>query len=464
MKKIFFYTLLLIGCLGMVTACGDDNPDENPPGQGENGGNGPGGNTQSPITVNTAEDAQNEFDRVGQELIRKIDANKFKPLVNLARYCDETFFYDDDEVFYPEYMEEPSYRLKAIMRHISTTAQGNFAGVASVKRIVETYSLDDYTGVYTWDESMEEWKKQPSTNELTYKFDDQEGKPCVVTVKKNGTEYTWNVKDEWGQVTEQVKVPSNLTATITDGGTQLASFDLQVPKCDQNGKNYALNAQLKVSDYIIKGEATNNNATAKATYSMKLNNETLIEGTAEVNGNKLADDNAFIQDEMERDDVTNGSATYTLLGSINLNIKADNSKGLLDALDFDGYYSRYEYKYNYMDEPSIWKESDKETAEGEAREAAQKANDYIQSNITFAKGSYAPHVDWEPYLSYEYNDSWGPEADGYYYKSEGGEWDIRPVIVFDNDGRYSFEEYFNETRFSSVISVFESLMEDFERL
>lgn len=468
MKKILFYSLLLAGCLSMTTACSnDDNESEETTTPGSGGSDQ--GDNGTPTTVSTAEDAQREFDRVGQAFLNKIDADKFKPVITLAQYCLDTFVDRDavdrepDEVIDSPDYDGTGWTLKNIMSHISSTAKGDFAGVAVAKRIVETYSFSDYTGIFTWNEYMEKWDEESATDELVYKFN-HEGKPCVVTVKTNGTEHTWAIKNEQGTTTEYVKVPASLTATVTENGTTLASFNLNVPQCDQNGKSYSLNAQLKVSDYTIAGEVTNNNNTAKATYSMLLNDEKLLDGTAEVNGSSLADDDMFIRDEFEKENLKKGTATCSILSSINLNIQADNTNALLlDALNFDGCYYRTENGYG-NGTPYIYQYSDKETAEREAREAAGAANSYLTSNITFAQGDYTPRVEWEAYITEEYNYSWGTEGYGSYGKSEKIEWAIRPVIVFDNDGRYSFENYFSDSYFNSLASIFWTLMDDFEKL
>lgn len=458
MKKALLYSLLFAGIIGMTTSCGND--DDNSSGTGNDNGDNSGiiDVPQNAITVNNAEDAQKEFDRVGRELLNKIDAEKFRSIITLAQFCEEEFFYDDYEEYDPGYY--PPYNgLNGIMRHISATAKGDFTGVTSIKRIAKTYGFGDYCGIYTWNAREEEWFKTESTDELTYKFN-HEGKPCVVTVKNSGSEYTFAVKENNLSVREYIKIPERLTATVTENGAVLASFNLNVAKCDQAGKGYQLDAEMNVSDYIIRGTVTDDNTTAQAKCNLTLNGEKLIEGEMEVNGNALADDSAFL-DDFDNKNVKNGKATYSLLRSINLNVEADNRSGLIDKLDFDGYYSYYEYKYDYMDAPYIYSHSDKATAEREAREAADAANRYTTSSISFAKGDYRPRMEWEAYICYQYDYSWGGTS-GNYSRSESQEWDIRPVIIFDNDGRYSFENYFTETRFSSLITVFESLMNDFD--
>lgn len=455
MKKHFFYPLLLAGCLGMVTACGDDNDGT------KDGDDNGGGNVVENIV--TADDAQREIDRVGKELIRKIDADKLKPVIELARFCDSEFNNDYDEpvwVYPEEHPLNPDYGVRAIMRHISATAQGDFAGVVSLKRIVKTYALGDAFGIYTWDEDDCDWVKTPSTSELTFKFN-HEGKACVVNVTKSGTEYTFTTRDDYNGIDQRIKIPATTVATVTEGGVQLAKLTVNVPECNQGGKNYKLNARLEVSDYTIEGEASDNNSSVFATCYMSAGSERLAEGVFNVTGNKLADDEAFADDNVEVKDLHTGKGTITLLNSISLNAEVDNTAGLSDKLDYQMEWYHSEYFDSYMSEPSIYDDGDAATVEADARAAADAANKDARSSLTFVNGSYVAPVEWEAYLSYSY--SWdNPGYDGYYSRGNYGGWDIRPVIRFDNGSRYTFDDYFTAVRFSSLISAFESLARDFE--
>ena len=57
----------------------------------------------------------------------------------------------------------------------------------------------------------------------------------------------------------------------------------------------------------------------------------------------------------------------------------------------------------------------------------------------------------------------------YDYSSPGsgyeyGEWSTQPVLNFEDGTTYTFEQYFTQTRFRSLIAAFEQLGERFENL
>ena len=456
----------------MTTACGNE---EGGPGE-EGGGNGGGPTTN----IITASDAQQEIDRVGRELANKINAEDFKDIASLTNFCMEKFLSSDEvmrgEEWHPDnsrdpegpgiydedgddIFDSPGTRLIRIVRHLSATAQGDLAGVTSIKRIAETYGASDYAGIYTWNEETEEWDKEESTSELTYKFN-HGNKPCVVTVKKNGVEHSWT---SWKK-NRTFKIPSNLSGSVTEGGNVLAQLNVNVTECSQDNRKYALSSELKVGNYIIAGSASDDNSTAKANCYMAAKGEKLIEATVDASGYLLADEDSTFNNKSGWNHVKNAKGTYTMLNSVLLNITADNTQGLYNAISKPMDYYYYEYYDSWSDTLIVYKESDKATAEKAARDAADAANRYIKSNISFKNGDYTAPAEWEAYLSYQYSYSWKSDYNTSYSKDESMGWDIRPVLTFDNGGRYTFENYFTQARFSSLISVFESLINDFESL
>ena len=64
-------------------------------------------------------------------------------------------------------------------------------------------------------------------------------------------------------------------------------------------------------------------------------------------------------------------------------------------------------------------------------------------------------VTWQSVL-YDYSSP----GSGYEY----GEWSTQPVLNFEDGTTYTFEQYFTQTRFRSLIAAFEQLGERFENL
>ena len=109
MKKNFTLSLLFAAALCATTACSDDENN------GDNGGNGngPGGGN---VPVATMQQAQQEIDRVSKVFISKIDAEQLKPVVNLAAYCENTFFGNDGNVDVPNDVFVPDYGINGLVR------------------------------------------------------------------------------------------------------------------------------------------------------------------------------------------------------------------------------------------------------------------------------------------------------------------------------------------------------------
>ena len=136
----------------------------------------------------------------------------------------------------------------------------------------------------------------------------------------------------------------------------------------------------------------------------------------------------------------------TILGRLSLQITADNNSGALaEALDYDGYYW-----YSTSDSVDY-----KSIARQEALAAAEAINQNCTAALHFNQSSYYVPVTWQSVL-YDYSSP----GSGYEY----GEWSTQPVLNFEDGTTYTFEQYFTQTRFRSLIAAFEQLSERFENL
>lgn len=462
MKKFLFYSLLVAGGMCLTTACGDDEPEpitpptEQPPG-GSDDDDDP--NNDTPSVSNDAQ-AQQELDRVGQELMNKIDADKFKPLIRLAQYCNDTFFADEDEME-PDWGYDPTYpyaALKGMMGELRSVARGDIARMANRRMITKLYQLSEYYGTFTWNEDNKEWDETPNNNALVYKFK-HNGKDCECKITGTGRAYTWN----WTEDDEKtrVEIPEHVTATVVEGNTVLAQLTVNTTTCDQDGHNYAIHTQLDAAGYSVKGEITDDNAKAQAQASLLLGNETLITGSCTVNGKHLADEEQFKDDYDAAENLKTGEITLSLLNSIQVDIQADNRTKDLQWLDYDGYYYYSEYRYPGATEPSIYRDSDSETAKANAQKALDAINQYVTARLLFRNGGYTVPIAWDLKHSETH---WGDsESSSYGYYGYDGYWDVNPLMVF-NDATYTFDNYFTDVRFSSLIDMYNQLAEDFEKI
>ena len=458
MRKGCFNILFLATSLCAAVACSDDGtpPPTTPPG----GGDGEGG---SNVPVATVEQAQQEIDRVSKAFMAKVDAEQLQPVVNLAAYCEQTFFSGD------EYAENgggaPYYGLQQMANTFRKAASGDFTIVASYKRIGEIYSLTEYYGNWVWDETEKQWDQTDGSGTataLTYTFQ-HEGQTCVASVKGSGSTYTLQRTDSTGYVLETLEVPATVTASITKGGQALAEFVVNITRCELEGKVLEMNSTFTVGNLKAEGTLSDNNTEANAGITLYANgNEQLARMACNVNGNNLADAEVIEGGYFDgQNDLKAGTVACNIMESMSINFTADNyDRTLADAFDFDGYYYYNEYHYSYMDTTYVYAYSSNEESLAKATAAAQTANSKVQAGLYFANSTYSTPVTFAPvhyeYYNYEWHD---PDDPGSYSKSYSGKWDIEPLLNFQDGTTYSFGQYFTSTRFTSIIEVYNELMD-----
>lgn len=447
MKKLLFYSMLFAGGMCLTTACSDE---ENTDG---NGGDG------TPSEIVTSTQAQQELDRVGRQLMEKVDADKLKPVIQLADFCDRTFFNDDDEVYPVEPDEVP---LTSFMHNVKALAQGDIARIATKRMTKEIYDLSQYYATFTWDENAERWIESSNSEALVYKFN-HAGSPCIVTVKGSGRTYEIARKDSTGYVFDTAKIPEHITATITEGSSTIAQMAINTTECDQDGKKFAINTAFTAAGYTIAAEMTDNNTQAQANVTFLSGNELLITAKCSLDGRDLADLDKIYNDQFPESDLHKAGLICDILNDVQIKISADNTDGLSEKTDFDGYYYYYETKNPGDTATYVHKYSDNETAQRLAQTAADASNQYIKAALYFTNGTYCTPMKWQPYHMV-YEDFEGDNGWGGYSIRKSGEWVIDPVMVFDGETTYTFGNFFTEARFSSLVEMYNDLMRDFDEI
>ena len=457
MKKNFTLSLLFAAALCATTACSDDENN------GDNGGNGngPGGGN---VPVATMQQAQQEIDRVSKEFISKIDAEQLKPVVNLAAYCENTFFGNDGNVDVPNDVFVPDYGINGLVRMVRDAATGNFAVTASHKRIQHIYRISTIYGKWEWNETDRQWDQiegPEKADALTYTFR-HEGQTCVAKINGSGRSWKLEEKDSTGYVYNTLEVPEYITATVTEGDKELVRIVVNTTECSLDGKVLRAKTDINLANLKATGVIEDHNTEAKAHATLFSNNEQLATLSCNVNGNNLADANVISNGYFDgKNDLENGEAACNIMNSMSLNLKVDNRHAkLADAISFDGYYYYHESYRAGDDSVRIYRISSKEEARAKAVTAAQKANEYINAALYFANSSYSTPVTFSASETDHYWTEWRSEYNPQNYdKSERGEWDIEPLLNFENGTTYTFGQYFTTVRFSSLISTFNELLE-----
>ena len=443
MKKLFYYPMILMAGLCLATACSDD---DNPPPAGEAEGGG--------TPVNSMEEAQQEITSVGQALAARIDVARLEPAVSLADYCLNTFF--SDESIEINGASGPDYPFYSLMRTIGDCAQGDITKLASKRAIGDIYRLSDYYGTWVWDDNDMQWNELDpgSSSSMTYQFY-YEGQTCVVEVAGSGNEFDFVREDSTGYIySETYKVPATITATVKQGGTQIASLTVNTTACNFAGKTYAANVTFETGGYSITASIDDKNTSAVANAELRDESGVLISMQNNLSGNNLGNIEAFEYEYFDgENDVKAGTLAYNILGRISLNISADNNAGdLTDAFNYYGYYMYYE------GDTIGTLESVREDARRRAQAAADKANQYSDAKLFFNGSSYSVLVKWQPTLKYEQNYT---NSDGVIY-AHSGEWGVEPILNFEDGTTYGMEQYFTEERFRPLLDTFQGLADQFD--
>lgn len=454
MKKYFFISFLLCGSLFGLSSCDDSESKDNPQLPNEDNS-----------IVITDIDAQNKLTQTGQAFLGKINAEQLKPTINLLDYMSSIILGEDEyENGYPEpdinvpSESSPLYRLTNDLRAVTS---GDFARIATRTMIEDIYSLKEHNGIYTYDDNTNEWDKQLGGNYIEARFN-YDGKSCIAKVEYSGNEYNYVMKDSAYNKMETVVIPEEIYITLQEAGSNMVSIQINTIKCNQDTKEYEVNINMEMAEsYNIDAEITDTDKAANSNIVFSVNNENLITATVKAEGNRFSDFEDVFDENLEKEDLDNSVISVSILnGQVQYKMSLDNSNGLLNDMDFDGYYHLSEEYDSYLDSTYVISISSKEEALAKAEKAANSANTYFINKLYFDNSTYSTSCKWQP-IFYDYGNNiieneWGTS------KWEAGEWDIEPVIEFSNGTTYSMDDYFTDIRFSSLINTYNELISRFE--
>lgn len=449
MKKTLFFSLLLCGSLFVLSSCSDDKDNPNPP-------------DPAPTVIITDADAQNELDRVGKELIAKIDADKIKPAVSLCDYVyskllvnnkmETDYPYQGDNIWQNDYAN--------MLKDIRAIASGDFSRTATRQFIETVYRLSDYNGIYTWNENKQDWDKISSEgSNLEFRFN-HGNNACTATIVHSDNEFAYVDKDSAENKTTTYMVPALITATLTEANTTMATVNVSTTACDRSSNTYKADVTVTLADsYTAKSSIDATADKITAAMNLKYNDEVLVSGTGEINGEHIDIPSSIVNDEFPVNQLKSGIFQINVLNSVNLALSVDNSTGLFDQMKFDGYFYESESYDAIADSTSYYNISSYDEAQQKAINAQNKANGCIVTKLYFNNNTYSAPCTWQAtYTDYGedyFSNEWGT------YRWKSGEWDIEPVINFSNNTTYTLDTYFTKIRFSSLVDAYNDLINRF---
>lgn len=412
MKNLLKWALPCLCLMAFVAACGDSDNDGGKPG-----------------TELTPDENKQKLDEIGQSLVSKINPKDHETLIKVADYFSSIV--GDVEMVEPD-MNYPSSVMKNISRICAKSDLGRMVEFASISS--DIYKLSDYYGIYTYNTLTEEWEETASTSTLEYRFK-YDNKDAVIKVSASGKEE--NVDLENGN---QVSIPAKVEAVVTLATTELCKLTVnsELSTAQHTAK---ITASLSANGYVFETVADVSGSKAIANFTMKKNNEVLISAKAEVAGKNMTNPSESDLDEPQNM-FNKAWSKVDIMNQLNFYVECSNIKDFANALD------NVDHSKDYVGQ--------KYDNEQSAKKEAEVYNKYMTGQMRYAgSDDVVASFAFQAYLGYSY------QSQNYSTK----EWYIEPVIVFAiDDSRYSFEDYFDETSFSALISSLEKLADDYDAI
>ncbi len=422
MKKIKYLAMLLFAAMVSAAAvsCGDDNES----GAGD-GGSG-GGTEAETLTPN---EQKVKLEKVARELVGKVDADQFSNIEDMAKGIEGA---DDSAI-----SDWADACMDACLLDVKGDSLYSYLYVAS-----------NFTGSFELKD--DKWtKSDEKVGYLQFKFKDNAGKNCVLKLEHSGKEttvhhesfddelyyYGWNgyyyakylvSKDKYSY-----SIPENIKVTLTQGGATVASADIHTTLSVGSGDvdiardGAEVTMTTTVNDYkfvLQKAVYSKGKSASVPSFVVTKGGEELVSLTAKATGDLSDVDDPVLKTGSFEVKVLGGKAR--VVGNLT------DGQTLKRCLDNAG---------------------DNDWDEKEYKKYINQANSLIDVKLYLDNsGKYAAFLRLQPFEERYYGA----------YSS----WDAEPVLVFGDGSSYSFDEYFDENTFSTVINKVENLIDDFVRM
>lgn len=420
MKKKNFLVPMLAATMMFFAACGDDNNNSVP--EGGSSGENPGGNTEVPAM--SSSQAKQSLQSTADELLAKINVNEFDEFKQMFDGVDV-----DEADVVSDWFEAAK---SACSINVSGADEAHLWKAAN---FVGAFELQN--GV--WKQTRTDGK------DLVFTFNDAEGKKCVLTVKASdeatrihhdvfdGEDWDWDYANHHEIITRYVNqfmLPKTVTVTLTrDGSTRVSATVNTTVKTDGEidlGKDELdVTADVQIGAFTVKVSKASYKAgkTAEAKAVIAKNGETLITVSANGNGSYSSKDEEFSFGQMV--------ATVDILGKAKVVAAISDVDMLSNMLD--------EADDNYNNESAF-------------KQNIENANKLINMNLYLDGSANSSAKLYLASVSEEY-----PWSSSKY-------WNYETWMEFSDGSKYSFDSYFNENAFKSVVDKVESIIDDFKDL
>ncbi len=449
-KTTFLFVLGTVFSLSStLVSCGGDDDSSDP--------------IVNPDPITPQEPPQNEgmtplqqkerLDVIAKEFMNLTPASDFKNIANLYNYISDTYTdnYDWDTV--GDWAGDIFDSLREQVGNPVVEKDGGYSFVATNYKTILLAS--NFTSHFT--ASNGKWTRQDA-NDLQFIFKDQNSKECVLKLETSGNVkkvHLFNLEDwdwEWdgNSYTEYldrtqmiIGVPENIVVTLTQGGSQVVKVTVKVNLASIDNEEFDLSKSSVTASTLV--EINNGYKINVSQVAYKANSGAAVTFEMSKNGTSLASvafssslsgiPSAIISDI---DDIDFDNANMK-----NAYVKLD----ILGKLQIQGKLSDVRKYVDYLESAN-----DNEDNEKNFKSYITQANSLLDLNLFYdGKAVKQASVKFEPFAG----ESWG----GYQY------WDAEPVLYFYDGSSYStFEAFFNDKDFKSVIDTFKGLADKYATL
>ena len=428
-------------------------------------------NTETPIDpvdptkgqAMSPEDQKETLEQVAKEFMSMTPASDFDDIADLYNYINDYYGddYDWDEV---EDWADDAFEVSREFIGSSTDTETYTYGsyIYKYNYINSNYKVlilaSNFTGHFT--ASNGRWKYSKASD-LQFIFKDQQGRQCILKLETSGSvkkvhllddkdwkDYTWEnngytyISNEYidrNQYT--IGIPERIVVTLTQGGETVVKTTVTVNLSGISSEEFNLSkSSLSLSAVIelnngykfnLSNVTYSANSKASVSFAMTKNSATLlsIAASGDVSNMPSVDFSDIANDDFDDDDFEN--------------VKGKNAFAKVDVmgkLQVQGTLSDVRKYADYLEQADDYDDDEKNFKSyiNQANDLADVSLFYNGTNVRQATVRLEPFID----------EQWG----GRTY------WEAEPVIYFFDGSSYSsFEAFFNEKDFRSVIDTFKKL-------
>ncbi len=414
-KKQIFSTLLFAAMVAVGTvSC-------------SSGGDNGGGTQTEALTPN---EQKVKLEKIARELVGKVEADPFSNIKDMTKALDDT---NDDVI---------SNWAKNCVDNCLESAKGDTL-------YSYLFAASNFTG--SFELIGKKWKlANERVDYLQFKFTDYSGRECVIKVEHSGKEtkvhhdsfdyhqYSWYYDYVSHKYTESVyseqrtySIPEYIKVTVAQNGTTVASTDIHTTlniasgDVDPYRDGAEVSATTTINDYKFALEKMIYSAGKSASVqslTVTKGGEELLSLTAQAAGDITDSDNPVLK--------TASITVKVLGGKARVEGKIDDGQSLVRNIEnADANKTNSEKYKGYLN----------------------TANSLFSVKLYFDNSStQSAFLRLQPFERQDYRGT--------------STWSCKPAIVFGDGSSYSFEEYFDEKTFSTVIDKAQNLVDDFVRL